>query len=442
MKTLRFYFRLFLTLLIRYKILVFLGFMTGIVFFFFFPLLLKNLPKLKTTEKIAIIGRFPLTEIPDDIQNLVSLGLTTVDETGKANPGLASDWKIENEGKTYTFTINTNYYWHDKTNVVASDVNYNFADVEIYKIDNQTIQFKLKEAYAPFLNVVSKPLFKKGYIGFGDYKINKITKNGEYLQTIFLTSLSNSLSNLEYHFYPTEESAKTALKLKEVGKISNLTNSDGWDNWQNIKITSNLRNDRFVGLFFNLQKPQLGEKALRQALAYALEKNYGTSRALGPISPLSWAYSADVKPYDYDLVKAKSLLKTLTESNKDFKVTLKLLTVSSLLNEAEGIKKSWEKLGVKVEIGSFNQAGEDFDVLLAIQQVPLDPDQYAIWHSTQGGNITHMRNARIDKLLEDARKLQNVEERKNLYYDFQRFLVEELPVIFLYHPTAYDIERI
>jgi peptide/nickel transport system substrate-binding protein len=191
-----------------------------------------------------------------------------------------------------------------------------------------------------------------------------------------------------------------------------------------------------------MQNAQLGEKALRQALAYALEKNYGQSKALGPISPLSWAYSNEVKPYDYDFAKAKSLLKSITDTNKDFKPTLKLLTVSSLLNEAEAIKKSWEKLGIKVEIGSFSQAGDDFDVLLAIQQVPLDPDQYAIWHSTQSGNITHMRNARIDKLLEDGRKLQDIEERRKIYYDFQRFLVEELPVIFLYHPTAYDIERI
>ena len=421
---------------------MFFGFVAGIFFFFFFPLLLNNLPKFKTTEKIAIVGRFKLTEIPDDIQNLISMGLTVVDESGQAKAGLAKDWKIEDEGKTYTFNLNTDFNWQDKTKVIASDVNYNFADVEIYKIDGQTIQFKLKEPYAPFLNVVSKPLFKKGYIGFGDYKVNKITKNGEYLQTILLTSSSNNQSNLEYHFYPTEDSAKTALKLKEISKIVNLTNKEGWDNWHNIKILPKLRNDRFVGLFFNLQKSQLDEKAFRQALAYALEKNYGSSRALGPISPLSWAYSNEVKPYDYDLTRAKSLLKTVTDGNKDFKPTLKLLTVSSLLNEAEAVKKSWEKLGVKVEIGSFNETGDDFDVLLAIQQVPLDPDQYAIWHSTQAGNITHMRNARIDKLLEDGRKLQNPEERKNIYYDFQRFLVEELPVIFLYHPTSYDIERI
>ena len=35
----------------------------------------------------------------------------------------------------------------------------------------------------------------------------------------------------------------------------------------------------------------------------------------------------------------------------------------------------------------------------------------------------------------------NKEERKELYFDFQRFLVEDTPAIFLYHPTLYTLER-
>jgi len=94
-----------------------------------------------------------------------------------------------------------------------------------------------------------------------------------------------------------------------------------------------------------------------------------------------------------------------------------------------------------VEIGAFREIGEDFDVLLAVQEIPRDPDQYHLWHSTQPGNITNFWNPRIDKLLEDGRRISSLEERKKIYFDFQRFLVEEAPVVFLYYPTSYEISR-
>ncbi|MGB9637438.1 MAG: peptide-binding protein, partial [Microgenomates group bacterium] len=68
-------------------------------------------------------------------------------------------------------------------------------------------------------------------------------------------------------------------------------------------------------------------------------------------------------------------------------------------------------------------------------------DQYSFWHSTQSNNLSGFKNFRIDKLLEDGRKTLAEEERKNIYFDFQRFLVEESPVVFLIHPTVYCVSR-
>lgn len=432
MKTVRFYARLLGTLITRYRFLILFGFLSGVFFFFFLPKLLEYLPKPKTTEKYGLVGRYQITEIPLSIQNLISLGLTKIDEKGLPNPSLALEWQIENEGKSYLFKLNPNLSWHDSTKLIAKDVNYNLSDVSVEIIDNHTIKFNLKESFAPFLDVVSKPIFKKGYLGFGDYHVNKIAKNGSFLESISLESLRKEKPNLKYSFYPTEESAKTALKLGEINHLTGIINKEGFQNWPNIQITPKILYDRFVGLFFNLKKPSLEDKTIRQGLAYALEKKYADKRAFGPLSPLSWAYSDEVKTYDYDLEKAKKALEK--------KFTIKLLTVSSLLPEAEKIKTEWEKIGLKVEIGSYT-GQEDFDVLLAIQEIPRDPDQYALWHSTQAGNITNFKNARIDKLLEDGRKTLDQEQRKKIYFDFQRFLLEDLPVIFLYYPTTYDIER-
>jgi peptide/nickel transport system substrate-binding protein len=63
-------------------------------------------------------------------------------------------------------------------------------------------------------------------------------------------------------------------------------------------------------------------------------------------------------------------------------------------------------------------------------------------HSTQNTtNITHLNNPRIDKLLEDGRKTLDLNLRKSIYSDFQRFLVEEVPAIFLFYPETYTLTR-
>lgn len=433
MKSIRFYARLFVSVISRYRFLILFSFLIGIFSFFLLPKIIGYFPKLKATQKFGQVGRFQINEIPLAIQKQISFGLTEIDEKGVPKPAAALSWEISNDNKTYTFKLREDLVWHDKTKLTAKDINYNLNDVSVEVVDPHTIKFNLKETFAPFLDVVSRPIFKKGFIGLGGYKVKKITLNGSFLESILLESLSDNNSNIKYSFYPSEESAKTALKLGEIDHLTGIINRDGFEDWPNLDIKAKTSYDRFVGLFFNLNNPNFEDKLIRQGLSYALKKDYGDKRAYGPISPFSWSYNDEVKPYNYDFEKAKN---TITK-----KFTIKLLTVSSLLSEAEKIKSEWEKIGLKVEIGSYN-GQVDFDVLLAIQEIPRDPDQYALWHSTQAGNITDFKNARIDKLLEDGRsKTLDQAERKQIYFDFQRYLLEDLPVIFLYFPTTYEISR-
>jgi peptide/nickel transport system substrate-binding protein len=98
-------------------------------------------------------------------------------------------------------------------------------------------------------------------------------------------------------------------------------------------------------------------------------------------------------------------------------------------------------LGIEVKIKIINSLGESFDALLVAQEIPPDPDQYSLWHSTQASNISHYKSPKLDKLLEDGRKTLDKEKRKEIYADFQRFLVEDTPAIFLFHPTLYTVSR-
>lgn len=435
----RFFWRLATVFAARHKKIIIASFVVGIFSFFVLPRFLSLIPKSQATERIGLVGRYTLEDIPSDIQDMISLGLTQVKEDGTAGPGLAREWQIEDEGKTYTFKLKENIFWHDGKSALVKDINYNFKDAQVEILDSRTIRFKLKEPFAPFPVIVSKPIFKKGFIGAGNYKVNKITRKGDYIETFSLISLDISKPNLKYSFYPTEVAAKTALKLGEVSRLENIIDPSGFDDWNNIETLEKVRPNSYLAIFFDTSKPLLAEKTFRQALAYAIPKD-NDNRVLGPIASTSWAYSSDVKPYEFDLANAKKLLEKV--SDKDKKMTIRLATSVSLLREAETISKAWEELNVKTEIEQIDTTNLDFEVLLAIQEIPADPDQYSLWHSSQDtGNITKLKNARIDQLLEEGRKTQDLNRRKNIYYDFQRFLVEEVPAVFLSTPVTYTISR-
>ena len=90
---------------------------------------------------------------------------------------------------------------------------------------------------------------------------------------------------------------------------------------------------------------------------------------------------------------------------------LTIHTFSQYLNIAQEIATSWNTLGMKTNIRVENVVPEQYQVLLSAQDIPIDPDQYIFWHSTQvNTNITGLTNAKIDKLLEDGRMEQDQEK--------------------------------
>ncbi|MDD3735449.1 MAG: ABC transporter substrate-binding protein, partial [Candidatus Pacebacteria bacterium] len=56
-------------------------------------------------------------------------------------------------------------------------------------------------------------------------------------------------------------------------------------------------------------------------------------------------------------------------------------------------------------------------------------------------NITHLNNPRLDQLLEEGRITTDKEKRRQIYADFQRFLLEESPAIFIEYPTYHYVFR-
>ena len=417
------------------------------------PQLAQKIPTGKPTQRIGRVGQYSLEKLPPDIEKRVSQGLTGIGEDGTASPSLAMNWNITDDGKRYVFTLNPDIQWHDGQTIQAAHIIYDLQDVETNIVSSNMVEFKLKEPFAPFPTALASPLFRKTtsisrllkrqkseLLGTGEFQIKTVIRRGQYILQLDLESLTQKL---RYKFYPSETSAMTAYKLGEVDYLEEITNPKVLKDWQNTHTTENVHTDRYVAVFFNTQDALLADKNFRQALTYAIpNKDPGGHRALGPLNPNSWAYNPQVKPYKTDLKRAKELITKIKAEDKEFNPTIRLDTTLAYLDTAEKIKQAWADIGVNSEVRVITYPPSEYQALLIAHQIPADPDQYTLWHSTQkDSNITKLINPKIDKLLEDGRRTMDQEQREQIYFDFQRFLLEESPAAFLFHPSTYTIFR-
>ena len=404
----------------------------GILYFFN-----RFVPAPLHTIRIGRVGKYSLETLPPDIESKISFGLVKDNIDGSVTPGLAKSWTVSPDGKTYTFTLNPSLTWGDGSKVTADDITYNFQDVKMTKGDG-TVTFQLSEPFSPFYSAVSEPLLKNGLWGVGAYRVEGQQSYNGILQSVTLAGPDK----LIYKFYPTESSALTAYELGEVDKVealsfvpSDLTKDTA------SHVTTDSGERKITVLFFNNNDSLLSAKSTRQALAYAIrDKTFGADRAISPIDSRSWAFNPLVKTYDYDAAHAKSLL---SENIKDpSSVSLELKTTLPYLDEAESIASDWQtSLGIQVNVKVVTTVSSDYQALLADFTPPTDPDQYTMWHSTQPTNFTHVTDLKVDKLLEDGRRTLDPKLRKDIYLDFQRFLLEDCPAVFLFNSSSYTISR-
>lgn len=443
-KSPRYWTRLILTFISRFKLLLIAGIGIGVVVFVFFVLLFPNLPK--DILRIGIVGEYTPDSLPNSISRSISVGLTNLDKTGSPILGISDKWEVSDSGKVWTFHINNNLHWQDGSELTSKDIKYNFSDAAIMTPDKYTVTFKLKTPLSTFPTIVSKPIFKKGLLGLGEWRVTGLTLAGSYIETLTIQDKENN--QRIYKFYPTEDRAKLAYELGEIDQLNDLKDSKPFDSWRVANVVKTVNTQRYVAIFFNTAGGLTGDKDFRQALNYAIDKQSFSPgdknrRALGPIAPTSWAYNPSLKPYDLDIDHAKQLIddaKIDPAAKKDLKI--KLTTTPDLLPEAEMISKDWEKVGIKTNIQVTSYAPDDYEAFLATYDIPNDPDQYSTWHSTQTQtNLTRYKNTRIDKLLEDGRLETNEEKRKQIYFDFQRFLVEDSPAAFLYYPVYFNVSK-
>ena len=323
-------------------------------------------------------------------------------------------------------------------------------------------------------------------IGSGPYKIKNLKKDSYGIPTYYvLASFNKYVSDMPYikklliNFYQNEKSLMDALKRHEIESVNAISS----DNAELLKKESGLKIikeplPRIFGIFFNQsQATVLANKEIREALNEAVDKKKIVTEVLNgygieinsPIPSDLMKNKADKenesvdKKNDGDL-KIEKILTRLQDSgwkmNEEEKVlekktksetqqlrfSISTSNIPELKKVAEIVKEEWEKLGAQIEVkvfesGDLNQnviRPRKYDSLLFGEIVGRDLDLFAFWHSSQrkdpGLNIALYANSKADKLLEDARKIENKNERMEKYEQFEVEIAKDFPAIFLYYP--------
>lgn len=420
---------------------------------------------------------FSTNEVEKDINEVVFNSLAEVNSSGEVKPELAEKFNLVGD-REYVVSLKRDVRWHDGKPFKASDVVYTakiiqdpsfksvyqeiLKDVSLEQIDDYTVKFKLKEPFAPFLSTLNFgiipshiPLNQYRPIGTGVFRIKSIDNKKIVLTKGWL--------DLTLKFYPDYQSAINALKVGEIQGFGGL-NAEELEElaiWPRFKAYSQPMYRRVVALHFNLKSNLLGEKPLRQALRQSVPKekiikevtNSRAVKAVGPIQPNSWGMK-ETKDYDYNLASARNLLEKAgwkreaekwMKDGQELKLSLSYPQSSSLKEAAKLIATSWQELGIETQERGYDPVHfkeqviipKNFEVVLTSQELTTDPDQYVLWHSTQSlnGNISSLSSPKVDKVLEDGRKIIALEERRPRYWDFQKYINDEVPAVFLYYPS-------
>lgn len=213
-------------------------------------------------------------------------------------------------------------------------------------------------------------------------------------------------------------------------------------------------------LAFNLKRKPFDDVRVRRAIAYAIDKDFITrelhkgitQRATGPIAPGSPFYTDKVEPYRLNLDKANQLLDAAGlkrgAGGTRFSMAIDYLpgTPDNSQTLAEYLRPQLRKVGIDASVRNSPDfptwarriSNHDFDATMDSAFNYGDPviGVHRTWLSTNiktgviWSNTQSYVNPKVDELLAQATVERDQDKRRRLYAEFQRMVVDDVPVAF------------
>jgi len=446
----------------------------------------------------------PITESGDYAQAVcinIFNKLVKFDKDFNIKPDLAKTWEIKDGGKTFVFNLDTSFKWHDGKPVTSADVKWSLDTAKavgatksrlqdvagIETPDEKTVIIKLNNPSGVFLSVLAwgsvqimpKHLYEgtnmtenpynRKPIGSGPFKFQE-WKAGEYITLVANKDYPKGKPDLDkvvIKFIPQAQSAIAALKAGEIQVLSQYSappfrDMATFEKDPNFTVVK-WNHYTFWRLIFNMKEKPFNDVRVRQAFAYALDREkivqacYAgipmAAKTAGPLSPsVAWAYNKDATNYPYDPAKAEALLQQA--GLKKDAAGIRLKCTLDFVDYLPGDKDMWlmardmfAKVGIQVELKQYDATAwndkvynqKKFQVSWAGSGGP-DPDILRYMFETGGsGNPGSYSNTTVDKLLNQGAQLMTVEERKPIYYQIEDLIAKDACSIPIWNLTMGEV---
>lgn len=227
----------------------------------------------------------------------------------------------------------------------------------------------------------------------------------------------------------------------------------------------------YTYLGFNLKRPPFDDARVREAIAYAIDRQElleGVLLKLGeviatPYKPGTFWVNQDIRPRPYSPENAKALLAEAgwvdsdgdgILDNKGTPLSFTILTNNGNRQRADTatiIQQRLKNVGIEVKVRLVEWSAfienfinkRDFEAIILGWSLSPDPDQYSIWHSSQTGerqfNFLSYANEKVDEALISATRTFAMNERKAFYDIVQAEIHKDVPLVFLYAPYSLPV---
>lgn len=441
---------------------------------------------------------------------------------GSLRPALAADWQVSSDGLRYRFQLRKDVAFH-QTNYFtptrlfnALDVLFTFERVlstqhpfhyvateypyfdsvdwrqlvdEINVLSANEVEFVLSKPDSSFLSTLATDFAAILSAEYGQQLIN----NGQLAQIDTLPVGTGPFYfrhyqkdvYIRYYRHPnywrqqvhlpqllidivpdnTKRLAKILTKECDVAPIPRLAELSLLSNNPNF-IVDELTSMNVGYWAFNTSKAPFNQVKVRQALAYAINKQnilqavyFGQAQAADSlIPPTSWAYHTSKTTQRYDPVIAKQLL-TEAGFEKGFKMEIWAMPVQRLYNPnaqkmAELMQADLARIGITAQIVSYEwntfrrklRQGAHDSVLIGWSADSPDPDNFlrpllSCAAAVSGSNRANWCDPYFDDLLAKAVQTADQPARRELYFMAQQYQAEQMPLLPIAHSKRFQVRN-
>jgi peptide/nickel transport system substrate-binding protein len=414
---------------------------------------------------------------------LYTEGLVDLNKKAEIVPGLAESWEISSDGMEYTFKIRPSVSLHNGDTLTAEDVKWSLDYVRdpkngaayrgnlsstksIETAGPLTVKVRFKEPFGPpfladiygtFVPIVSRksgPTLDTKPIGTGPFTVADWNPGLNLRLERFPDYRKKGrpyLDEIVLRFLPEETVRYTALRTGDIDVADGLP----------IQAVTELKKAPLPGiqfvaipggeymmLLFNTRKPPLSDVRLRQAFAYALDKQeivnadrWGYGEVVNQTFPKSSPWHFELEDYKRDPNKARGLL-----SGAGFPqgLALPILVSPKYLSTAQVLQTQLKAVGIKLDFQLVDDATRvsqtdkgEFAMMLRGQGFPLDPNRDLDMFYSKARNPSGYSNPDFDRLYEQGRVERDFQKRKQIYREAMRLVIREVPSILIWGSDSF-----